>query len=287
MKCVLCIPTRNTARFLDVIFRNIYTLKSSFSEFIVCFFYDTSSDNTLSKLQSFQAEFGVDKCIILINDEPLLHFRTHRIAHARNKLVEFIRVSHPDSEYFIMMDSDDVCSFQIDSNVLNEHLLMDNWDSLSFNRSGLTKEFENYDIWALQFEPFIHHCHGYGADHTGYSDVSLVGIMRDSITTILNNLKDGELFECYSAFNGIAVYRTPKFLDVLYDGVTQKYFSDEELDKMLVLFKERYGKEVTIKSEVHPDHGGGPQNCEHIGFHINAIRKNNARIMISGKKIFF
>jgi hypothetical protein len=37
---------------------------------------------------------------------------------------------------------------------------------------------------------------------------------------------------------------------------------------------------------VDSSHGGGKQNCEHIGFHIQAIRENNARIRISGERIF-
>ncbi len=28
------------------------------------------------------------------------------------------------------------------------------------------------------------------------------------------------------------------------------------------------------------------ENCEHISFHLNAIRQNNAKIRISPKKIF-
>lgn len=280
MDCVLCIPTRNTSSHLEKIFRNIYEIKSVFDKFIVCFFYDISEDDTLNKLLKFKNDFGENFCFILENNEPLLFYRTHRIAYARNKLLEFVENNYINYNFFIMMDSDNACSHKINIDVLKNHILMDNWDSLSFNRSGLLP-FENYDIWALQYEPFIHHCHSYNGS------LEIVYKMREDITNKLNSLKDNELFECYSAYNGFAIYRTNKFYNIRYDGEIQKYFSDEEINNMLDFFKKEYNLNVSINYDfVDESHGGGKQNCEHICFHINAIRKNNARIRISGKRIF-
>ena len=277
MNCVLCIPCRNIAIHLDKIFKNIEKLKTVFEQFNVCFFYDKSDDNTLKILNDFKNMNDYVK--ILVNDEVLLKYRTHRIAHARNKLVNYIKENHNDVEYFIMMDCDEICSYPINTNVLRAHLNLDNWDSLSFNRHGLPHGY--YDIWALQYEPFIHHCHSY------YGDLSIVFIMRNDITKKLNSLKKGELFECYSAYNGFAIYRTEKFLSCKYDGETQKYFSDERINDMLKMFKEKYNLNMKINYDyVDPSHGGGKQNCEHIGFHIQAIKENNARIRISGERIF-
>jgi len=282
MSCVLCIPTRNTYKWLDYIFSNINILKNAFNNFVVCFFYDKSDDNTLDKLLNFKKDFGENNCYIIQNNEPLLEYRTHRIAHARNKLIEFIENNFINYDYFIMMDSDQVCSYKINIDVLKEHLLLNNWDALSFNRYGLPEGYENYDIWALQYDKFIHHCHSYNGN------LDIVYIMRNDITNKLNSLKNNELLECYSAFNGFAIYRTNKFLNIRYDGITQKYFSDEEINNMLNIFKKEYNLNLSINFDyVDNSHGGGKQNCEHIGFHINAIRKNNARIRISGKRIFY
>ena len=79
MKCVLCIPCRNVGEHLNKIFKNIERIKKSFTIFNVCFFYDNSNDNTLNLLSNFKSMNNyVD---ILINDEKLLNYRTHRIAH--------------------------------------------------------------------------------------------------------------------------------------------------------------------------------------------------------------
>ena len=74
-------------------------------------------------------------------------------------LLELVMVEKPT--YFIMMDCDNVCCFPINIDTIKYYLSLNTWDALSFNRKGLPHGFENYDIWALQFEPFIHHCHSY------------------------------------------------------------------------------------------------------------------------------
>ena len=37
---------------------------------------------------------------------------------------------------FIMMDSDEICTYPINIDVLKYHLTLENWDALSFNRHG-------------------------------------------------------------------------------------------------------------------------------------------------------
>lgn len=279
MKCICCIPCRNVEKYLPSIFINIQKIKTVFNKLNVCFFYDISNDNTLNILNKFKDDNNYVE--ILVNNDELLKYRTHRIANARNNLIKYIKKYHADSDYFIMMDSDEVCTYPINTNNLKYHITLDTWDALSFNRVGLPKGHENYDIWALLYEPFIHHCHSYNGD------LSIVFKMRYDITNKLNSLKKGDLFECYSAFNGFAIYKTAKFLNCEYDGETQKYFSDEKIKKMLEFFKEKYKLNMKINYEyVDNSHGGGRQICEHIGFHIQAIRENNARIRISGERIF-
>lgn len=279
MKCICCIPCRNVDKHLPKIFKNIEKLHKVFDKFNVCFFYDKSDDNTLEILTKFKNKN--EYVNILINNESLLKYRTHRIAHARNELINYIKDTHYNYDYFIQMDCDKICSYPININVLKYHLNLDNWDSLSFNRSGLPRGHENYDIWALQYEPFIHHCHSYNGD------LSIVHKMRADITKKLNNLSKGQLFHCYSAYNGFAIYKTTQFLNCKYDGETQKYFSDEKINNMLNIFKKKYNLNMKINYDyVDESHGGGKQNCEHIGFHIQAIRANNAKIRISGERIF-
>jgi hypothetical protein len=277
-KCVFCSPVRDVAKHLEKNLENIETMSKVFSDYYIIFFYDKSKDNTLEKLEKFQ-EKHPNKMKIIINDKPLLKYRTHRIAYARNSIVEFIDKNLKSFEYMIMFDADEICNYNIDLNVLKYHINLKTWDALSFNRSKILHG--NYDIWALIYEPYIHHCHSYN----GCLDVLFA--MRKDITEKLDNLKKGELFECYSAFNGIAIYRLEKFKNCRYDGEKQKYFSDERINKMLDFLRKTVNKNLTINFDyVDPSHGGGKQIADHNNFHISAIRKNNARIRISGEHLF-
>jgi hypothetical protein len=279
-KCFFCSPVRNVGRYLERIFSNIEKLGSAFSDFYVCFFYDESKDNTLEKLMILKNKYP-NKIKIIINDEPLLKYRTHRIANARNTLVQYARKNFSDYEYIIMLCGDEINCYNIDLDVLKYHLKLNTWDCLSFNRTGLPHGHENYDIWALLYEPFIHHCHSYN----GCLDI--VYAMRDDITKKLNNLKKGELFEVYSAYNGLCIYRADKFKNCKFDGEKQKYFSDKRINNMLEYLRKTYNKNLTINFDfVDSSHGGGKQIAELINFNIEGIRKNNARIRISGEKLF-
>ena len=72
-----------------------------------------------------------------------------------------------------------------------------------------------------------------------------------------------------------------------YDGEKQKHFPDEKINKMLNFINKTYKKNLKINfNYVDDSHGGGKQICEHIHFHLDAIRKNNAKIRISGERIF-
>jgi hypothetical protein len=280
MSCIICIPCRNVAIYLEKVFKNIDKLNTFFNNFEVCFFYDKSDDNTLKVLNIYikNKKYRIE---IIINNEELKKNRTQRIAVARNRLIKHISEMNIKPDYFIMMDCDEICSYPINIDSLKYHINLNNWDALSFNRTGLPNGHENYDIWALQYEPFIHHCHSY------YGDLSVVFIMRDDITKKLNDLKKGELFECYSAFNGFAIYKTKKFLNCVYDGEKQKHFSNKKINNMLKLINQKYNLNLKINFDfVDVSHGGGKQNCEHIHFHLDAIRNNNAKIRISGERIF-
>jgi hypothetical protein len=282
MKCVLCGAVKNVEKDLSKVLVNIINIETIFDEFVVVFYYDKSSDNTLELLNDFKELHSNINITIIINKEPLLQHRTHRIAKARNSMISFIREYHENTDYHIMMDMDTVCSFNINLECIKRHLALKTWDAISFNRSNLLN-WGNYDIWALQYEPFIHHCHSYGGSF------EICNIMRTDINKKLNNLnkENNELMECYSAFNGFAIYRTNKFLNVEYDGETQSYFHIDKHNEMLQHFKEQYNINAKIDYENKSNkHNMAYQNCEHIGFHIKAMRENDARIRISGHHIF-
>jgi len=277
--CVICLCARDVEPYLDNIFINLQKLNTLFYKTQVIFFYDTSNDNTLDTLRRYQDT--LDNIHIIENKEPLLEYRTHRISNGRNRLLDYMNTNFNDYEYFIIMDCDDVCSNPIKTDVLAEYLDRNDWDSLSFNRKGITTTTgytDYYDIWALQYEPFYW-------DYLGYGPLSnkILYIMKNDIIQKLNKLDDDELFTCISAFNGFAIYRKDKFKNIRYNGVRKNEISNDEYYKLKEYFKKVGLNNIKLYNKT-PENS--PETCEHIDFHKDAIQYNNAKIKISKKNIF-
>lgn len=99
-----------------------------------------------------------------------------------------------------------------------------------------------------------------------------------------NNINDDELLEWSSrfGFNGFAIYRTEKFLDCYYDGYKKnlsEFISDEGINNEIEIIKNNFNDDgverINEKIEI----------CEHIYYHLSAIKKYNARIRISKEYI--
>jgi hypothetical protein len=98
--------------------------------------------------------------------------------------------------------------------------------------------------------------------------------MHKDISDRLANLPADELMDCFSAFNGFAIYRVHAFDGCFYEHTIPDLFFEkdqiEENERLLGM------KIISNKSGY----------CEHVLFHINASKNNGAQIKISTKFIF-
>ena len=217
---IICLPILNVQKYLMSVLENVIIISKLFEKIIIIFGYDHSIDLSLEIIQNFKKtqeseNFHIE---ILINNNPMEKYRTHNLENIRNIMISCIYDKYSDYDYFIMMDTDDVCSKKINIEILRKHLLNnDKWDSLSFNR------LDYYDIWALQYYPFIFHCRGFSQ-----SNYYVIKYMKHDITNILKIKNTDDYFSVYSAFNGLAIYKLKKFINCKYDGKTQKYFCNYE-----------------------------------------------------------
>jgi hypothetical protein len=162
-----------------------------------------------------------------------------------------------------MMDFDDVCSYQINKNLIPYYLNRTDWDCLTFNRKNY------YDIWALSFEDYIYSCWNFP------NSKKVVKNMKMLITRILATLAPDQLYRCYSAFNGFGIYRIDKFIDCEYRWIIDyKQFPRPILERNFALTGT-----TPIVRNINED-------CEHRSFHFQAIQKHNAKIMISPHNLF-
>ena len=152
MKCCICGTVRDCGKYLNNIFKIMEKIGSLFEDYRIILYYDVSNDDTLINLENYSKLN--DKMIYIINTDELLQYRTHRIAKGRNRCLQTMRNNYSDYEYFIMMDCDDRCNYEIKLNLLNNYLSRNDWDALSFNHPA-----EYYDSWALSKRPYVLSCH--------------------------------------------------------------------------------------------------------------------------------
>jgi hypothetical protein len=90
--------------------------------------------------------------------------------------------------------------------------------------------------------------------------------------------------ECYSAFNGLAIYRRSKFEGCFYDCQVKNNFSI--ISKDLILKNEKaFGLKMSFEHICHPLVNPST-DCEHRYFHIKASQQNGAKIRISPLLLF-
>jgi hypothetical protein len=225
----------------------------------------------LDILKQKKTKYNMELIHVLENEDIFhIEMRSQRISNARNEYLKYIKKEdNNDFQYFIVMDMDNVCTGTIDTDSITYHLKNDSlWDSISFN----SRPYYN-DIWGLSIEPYLMSCWHFP---TGKD---IVYKIQSYISEKLYNLNRYDLLECQSAFNGFAIYKKSKFIDCQYHWRIKNignYVTDEEIKKNEIALDNPFTINKSYHSVVHP-----ATDCEHRHFHMEAIKKYNAKIRIS------
>ena len=273
IKTYICGCAKDVGSYLDNVFNNIGFIGELFDDFHIIIYYDESDDNTLVKLNEYY-EYYQSKMTVLIGKEPLTNIRTQNIANARNGILTKIKeFNNDDFQYFIMMDMDEVCSSKFNKNALDTYLQYERannplpWDALSFNR------IMYYDLWALSIDPYGFSCNHYENTHKVKNQ--MIHFLKEELGKVILKNPNTGLLPCISAFNGFAIYRKNKFINVKYEWNIHKtliIYPRQTIDKMSrAVFQQPISR--------HDD-------CEHRYFHIRASQLNKARICISPSCLF-
>ena len=262
----MCSAVKDVGRYLPKIVANMNTLGTVFDEFVMVFFHDRSSDDTWEVLQDLKKQNA--NMVVIDNPYPPGNStpRTYKIANARNSLLDAIRKSYKDYEYFIMMDADEICTHPVKVDTFKKYLYRKDWDSLSFNKPFY------YDLWALSMKHLV-----FSMWHFDQPNGHQIYI--DAVNYLLDTCPPDGLISVYSAFCGFAIYRTEKFIDSFYDGKPRLDLIPE------FLLKQNIGTAGPVKPYHWAPHAP-PQDCEHRSFHLYAVFKNEARVRISPEIIF-
>ena len=281
---VCCLCVRNCEKYLKDIFRNLDLLGNTLEclNFYIIFVYDNCIDNSAILINEYKKNSKF-KVIVINNENNNSEFRPVRIANSRNICLYIIENKIKNIDFHIFIDADDVNISIWDVDIIKGYIdnadnindtnndtnnnYNNDWDILSFNR------YNYYDIWALLYEDFKHQCWGFNTE-------IVITHMQTDIENKLKNMDDNKLFECYSAFNGFAIYRTKKLNKIFYDGTYDSYknlFNEEEKIKTINKFKTK----SSLLNNLYIIHR--EDCCEHLYYNIMATRNNNARVKISKK----
>ena len=301
MKIAICMVCRNIEKYLESVFENIKKLMKYDITLIVE--YDNCIDNTYEIIKKNILQLKLKHTVInLIHNNS--NYRTERISNARNACLEYLDTLE-DIEYHIVLDPDDINSKPWNINLIDVVLNSEkNWDAISFNGDNSKDTDGNYyDKWALLIDDFKWHVWGYG-------DFSPL-VSQEMERYIYEKFKKNETIECYSAFNGFAIYKTKMFKGFRYCGrisqIDSKFFNKKNISKSIEFLKKRpYFLDIKNKSGLTPD-VHFPLNsiknqfrafresnnfqkilpdeiCEHIYYHLSA-KLRGASIIISKNNI--
>jgi hypothetical protein len=285
--CVaVCLCVYKNEKGLPACLKNIEAIRHIFHRMVINVVYDISEDKSYQILEDFK-KHSEDNSIPLNQRIPMniiintatknINSKSVNIATCRNMLLDIIRNRYSEYDYFIMMDTNEYsCIGKINVQLMHDIIhpedpqndnSMSKYDAITFDR-----EAGYYDWWALSFDPYI-----YSFYHI-VDSFKVADQMKKMFTDILQHYRihrPNDVIPVYSAFNGFGIYKTSKFLN-------SSYSSDIRLD----LFpKHIIHKLIYItKSNIHNHY---KDDCEHRKFHLEAIQKNNAKIGVSTKYMFF
>jgi len=266
MNIALCFCVRNCEKYLDNIFTNVGLINTLDVNVFSIFIYDNCSDNSGRKLEEYQQN---NNNVIVRTIENTSKYRTERIAKARNTCLDIVYTELSNISFHIMIDCDNVCSPKWNIDVINNYLHNfdnDNWDCISFFRDNY------YDIWALMFDDFKHHCWGFGNKSS-----NVVRIMQKCIVDKIQKSESNSI-EVMSAFNGFCIYKTDKFKGLYYDGLysnCKDLLTEEDRINTIHAFT-KYNLSVEVKTQV--------ECCEHLFYNLSAFHKG-CKIKISKCKV--
>jgi glycosyltransferase involved in cell wall biosynthesis len=268
LACCLCV--RDCARYLSRILGNVDRLRIlPLNLHVVLLVDNNSTDHSEAMMLQYKCARPNVTLRKITNDSPL---RTVRIARARNECLDVVSEMQPAPDFHAMIDADDVNIRPWNVELLQRVLDRSDWDCISFNRPCY------YDVWALMFGPYKHHCWGFGTDSG-----AVVAHIQRAISVHLERCPDAHM-ECMSAFNGFALYRSSVFEGLQYAGTYgpfRQLVTDDERSTALATLREEMQLPALQIVESLDD-----QHCEHLHYHVSAIKARGARIRICKHSMF-
>ncbi len=293
-KVLICGVCRNVENAVENTIQNIEALGSHFADYAVIIYENNSTDNTVPKYQHWAS---VNPKVTFLTENVPVHqqplSRTEKIARARNIVLAKARESqYTGFEYLIMVDLDFQSGWPINE-ILATIAKPVEWDCVSAN--GLLVDNVYMDIYALrnQDNPLGPEVLG---DERFWRNHQTVKFSGDN------------WLPAYSAFGGLAIYKTSTLLRFNYSGIVTNDLATFYKYILISLPKTnyhliRYLQLLKLKGPYHTDirkvpiifrsnmPAEHPQNyrpitcCEHVTLHASMAINGYGRFFINPKMV--
>ncbi len=213
-RLLICGVCRNVSASVDNTIHNIEELGSHFADYTAIIYENNSTDDTLNKLRAWaKANPRVVVLSETLSQKKLNKSRTVRIANARNKVLKEARKKKYNRyKYLVMADLDFRQPWPIQEIVESINHTFD-WDSISAN--GITVSGIYYDRFAYRSRDYP-----LGPELLDYEFWKQLPL--DSQGSWFS-LAENSWPRVYSAFGGLAIYKTASITKCRYSGsVTKK-----------------------------------------------------------------
>jgi len=212
-KALICGVCRNVAQNFERTVENIETLGSRFSEYHVIIYENNSTDGTPALFKEWAK--NNENITFLSENLPANEIppcRTEKIARARNIVLTAARdKKFADFTYLIMADLDSACVWPFDE-VINTVRSPKEWDCVAANDLYLAEGFYR-DRYAFR----------------GAAQPLGPEIVGDAWWGVLNTtwfvIDQGDWLPVFSAFGGLAIYKTKSILPFNYFGTVTEDLS--------------------------------------------------------------
>lgn len=205
-KILICGVCKNIESCVPNLKSNAEVLGKHFQDYRVIIYENNSSDQTtalLSEWASLNKKVHFLHETLPPSDRPLS--RTEKIANARNKVLDFVRkMNHSDYKYLVMVDLDFHTNWPIEE-ILKTINSPVGWDCVSSN--GINPNGKYFDTY-----PYRSVDHPFGTELLGNQWWAEMGAHEFSLS--------GENWiPAYSAFGGLAIYKTSSIIKSSYSGI--------------------------------------------------------------------
>lgn len=205
-KILICGVCKNVALAVPNTIENIENLGALFADYAVIIYENNSSDQTSSLFQQWAQK---NPHVLFITEtlpvNRLPHSREETIARARNIVLSKARdPKYADFKYLTMVDLDFLDSWPIHS-IIQTIEGNEDWDCVSAN--GMNEKDHYYDMYAFRDERFP-----FGPE------LLQDGWAEDVENNPVSFQKNEPLKKVFSAFGGLAIYKTQSILPFSYSG---------------------------------------------------------------------